>query len=205
MTLEEEIDALDKAFGDLVRKSPKTPAEMEEKERLRILRMNALLRQSRPLTNEVLEAGIRVASVWDFVNTDEKYPEAIPVLIKHLNKPYHRAIKEGIVRALAVKEAKGIANKAILEEYHKAPSDNFHYRWTFGNTMRVIVTEDDLEELSKIVLDESNGDSRHMFVRALAKLKSPKTREILRLLVSDNSQMVADEARKALTRKRPAN
>jgi hypothetical protein len=149
--------------------------------------------------------------VWDFVNTADKYPDAVPILVKHLSKPYHHRTKEGIVRALAVKEAKGIANKAVMDEYWRLPKEDpdkpwvFHYRWAFGNTMRVIVMKDDLEDLTEIVLDESNGDSRHMFVRALAKLKSPKVREILEQLVNDKSQIVAKEARKAIERKRPAN
>jgi len=140
-----------------------------------------------------------------FVNTSASYPEAIPGLVKHLSKPYHRRNKEGIVRALAVKEAKGIANKEIMAAYHKAPKEDHHFRWAFGNTMRVIVTEDDLNELIEIVLDETNGDSRDMFVRALAKLKSSKVRETLDRLVNDKSEIVADEARKALKRKKPAN
>ncbi len=114
-----------------------------------------------------------------------------------------RDIKEGIVRALAVKEAQGIANIAIMEEYHNAPKEDHHFRWAFGNTMRVIVTEADLDELIQIVLDKTNGDSRDMFVRALAKLKSPRVRETLEQLVNDRSEVVANEARKALKRKGP--
>jgi HEAT repeat protein len=104
-----------------------------------------------------------------------------------------------------VKEAKGIANRAIIDEYHKTPKEDHHFRWAFGNTMRVIVTQDDLNSLIEIVLDEANGDSRDMFVRALAKLKSPRVRETLEHLINDKSKIVADEAKKALKRKRPAN
>ena len=149
--------------------------------------------------------GLQVESVWDFVNTADKYTEAVPVLIKHLTNPYDSRTKEGIVRALAVKEAKGLANKVVMAEYHKTPKDDHHFRWAFGNTMRVIVTQDDLDDLIDIVLDESNGESRHMFVRALAKLKSHKVQEALEQLTTDKDRIVADEAKKALTRKKPAN
>lgn len=210
MTLEEKIEELEGQFGKLIRKSPKTPAEMEEMERVRLALMNALLQQSKPLNDEVLEAGIRIKSVWDFVNTADKYPEAIPVLIKHLSRPYNHSIKEGIVRALAVKGAKGIANKAVLGEYRKLPKEDpeqpwiFHYRWAFGNTMRVIVTKEDLEDLIEIVLDESNGDSRISFIEALAKIKSPKVIDVLHRLENDKSQLVAETAKKMLTRKAKA-
>lgn len=210
MTLEEEIERLDKIFGDLVRKSPKNAADMEEMERMRILRMNALLQQGRPLADEVREVGIEIKSVWDFVNSDEKYPEAIPVLIKHLSRPYHRAIKEGIVRALAVKAAKGLANKAVIEEYQRLPREDLErpwirdFRWAFGNTMSVIVTKDDLDELIKIVTDESNGESRTGFIEALAKIKSPKVIEVLHQLENDKNQIVADRAKKILAKKTKA-
>lgn len=207
MTLEEKIEELDRQFGELIRKSPKTPEDMEEMERRRLALMNALLQQSKPLNDEVLEAGIRIKSVWDFVNTADKYPEAIPVLIKHLSRPYNHSIKEGIVRALAVKEAKGVANKTVLEEYRKLPKEDpeqpwiFHYRWAFGNTMNVIVTKDDLDELIEIVMDETNGESRTGFIEALAKIKSPKVIEVLHHLAKDKNQIVAERAKKMLNKK----
>lgn len=195
---------LEQQFVEFVRKRFKSPAEMDEMERRRVLLMNALLQQSKPLHDDVLAVGIRIKSVSDFVNTADKYPEAIPVLTKHLKKPYHPNIKEGIVRALAVKEAKGIANKAIMDEYHKAPKKREGFKWVFGNTMSVIVTRDDLDELLKIVLDEGNGDSRTGFIEALAKLKSPKVIEALHQLENDKSQIVAERAKKILARKAKA-
>lgn len=212
--LEEEINELDRRWDEIYDKFPKTPADLLEKEDIRKDRIEALRQQAKPLTDEVLEAGIRIKSVWDFVNTADKYPEAIPILIKHLSRPYHHRTKEGIVRALAVKEAKGIANKAVMEEYHRLPKENpeidpdehwiFHYRWAFGNTMSVIVTKDDLDDLIEIVLDESNGESRTGFIEALAKIKAPKVIEVLHRLENDKNKIVAERAKKMLTKKAKA-
>ena len=204
MTLAEEIDELDRRFNELAGKSPKTKAEMQEKEMVRRAFELAIRRQEKTLMDELAGVGIN-AEVWDLVNTSSSYPEAIPILISHLGRSYHDAIREGIVRSLAVKEAKGLANKAIIAEYHKVPKEDHIFRWAFGNTMRVIVTNDDLDDLIGIVLDETNGDSRNMFVRALAKIKSPKVREVLSQLAKDKCRIVADEAKRALKRKRPAN
>jgi hypothetical protein len=63
----------------------------------------AASRITRPLIDEMRGIGIEVQSVWDLVNSLSPYPRAIPILIKHLKKPYHPKIKEGIVRALTVK------------------------------------------------------------------------------------------------------
>ncbi len=201
MNLNERIYELNTRFNELVGKSPKTPAEMEEKELVRAELEKALLKQSQPLHDDVLAVGIRIKSVWDFVNTADKYPEAIPVLVKHLTRPYHQRTRAGIVRALTVKEAKGIANKAILAEYRKAPKDDFHFAWLFGNAMSVIVTKDDLDELIEIVKDEGNGESRTGFIEALAKIRSPRVIEVLHQLEKDKNRIVAERAMKMLARK----
>lgn len=211
MTLEEKIHELEMRRIELFDKRPRTQAEDREKEKVTDALVQILQQQAKPLFDELVEVGIRIKSVWDFVNTSDKYPEAIPVLIKHLSKSYHHRTKEGIVRALAVKEAKGVANRAVMDEYWRLPKENpeidpdeqwiFHYRWAFGNTMKVIVLERDLDDLIEIVLDKSNGHSRNSFVEALAKLKSPKVIEVLNKLVKDKSKLVSQAAQKALDRK----
>ena len=57
------------------------------------------------LLAELWDAGFRVELVWDFVNTADKYPAAIPILLRHATLPYSKRIKEGIVRALTVNYA----------------------------------------------------------------------------------------------------
>lgn len=139
----------------------------------------------KPLIDALIKAGLNVTSSWDLVNTKSSYKSAIPTLVEHLSKPYHIKNKEGIVRALAVKEAKGIACRAIIDEYHKAPKDNSNYRWTFGNTMAVIITDEDIEEIIEIVSNPENGTSRQMFVSALGKTKSERSEETLIGLLED--------------------
>ena len=58
-----------------------------------------------------------------------------------------------------------------------------------------------IHHLERIVLDESNGDSRQMFVVALAKLKTPRVNEVLNQLLTDECKIVATEAEKAVKRR----
>ena len=185
-------------FGELVRKSNKTQAEIQEKEEVRIALEAAYAEDEKPLVDDLVNAGFSVASSWDLVNTKSSYKAAIPILIEHLSRPYHVKNREGMVRALAVKEAKGVACGAIIDEYHKAPKNDFHYRWTLGNTMAVIITADFIDEVEKIVRDESNGESRHMFVAALGNTKSPRAKDILQQLLKDQDKTISREAQKAL-------
>lgn len=207
MKLEEKIQKMEKRRNELYDKSPRTPAEDKEKERVTNALVEALRQQAKSLYDELSQIGIWIKSVWDLVNTSASYPEAVPILVKYLSEPYHLRNKEGIVRSLAVKEAKGVANKAIMDEYLRTPKEGpdqpgiYYYRWVFGNTMSVIVTKDDLDEMIEIVLDESNGDSRDSFVDALGKLKSPKVIDVLNQLVNDESSLVSQAAQKALNKK----
>lgn len=135
---------------------------------------------------EVLKIGLRIDDVYDFVNTRESYPEAIPTLIdllqnKELTNP---KLLEGLVRALAVKEAKGLANKVVIEKFVQAEHEM--WRWAIGNTINVIATVNDLDQIIQIVTKRKYGTARQMPTLALGKFKYPKVEETLISLLDDN-------------------
>ena len=67
-------------------------------------RTEALRTAERPIVADLNRAGINVESVWDLVNTSEPYPDALPVLLTHLeNGGYPDRVMESLGRALAVK------------------------------------------------------------------------------------------------------
>lgn len=130
---------------------------------------------SEKVNNSLLEVGFEVDSVYDLVNTTMSYPEAIQPLIEHLKNIQDVNIKEGIIRALTVKEAKGIANNPLFEEYNKTNEiANSGIRWVIGNAFTVIIGAEDVDRILKIVSNKDNGMSRQMFVIALSKIKSRK-------------------------------
>ncbi|SEA68027.1 hypothetical protein SAMN05192529_1462 [Arachidicoccus rhizosphaerae] len=136
--------------------------------------------------SELAKAGISVNDIYDLVNTDKPYPTAVPVLLNLLQEGIgHISIKEGIVRALAVKEAIGKASPVLIAEYNRTPKDKTLLRWAIGNTIYTTITEDDVENILPIVLDKTNGTSRQMFVAALGKVKSEKAEDVLVNLLDD--------------------
>ncbi len=139
------------------------------------------------IKERLLKKGIQIDSIYDLVNTNEKYPEAIDTLIDLLNKNinFHPKITEGIVRALAIKEAKGRANEILFNLYQKVSKDENLFRWAIGNTINVIVEPKDEERILEIVNDKSNGTSRQMFVLALGKIKSDNSENVLINLLDD--------------------
>jgi hypothetical protein len=150
------------------------------------------------LIDELISVGVTVSSVWDLVNTKESYPAAIPVLIKHLSKNYHYKNKEGIVRALSVREAIGKATPVLIEEYNRTPKELTSYRWAIGNSVFTTITSSDVEDVLRIVRDKSNGESRHMFILALNKVRSEKVDQVLRDLLNDKE--VSTYAAEALSK-----
>lgn len=55
------------------------------------------------------------------VNTALPYPEVIPTLVSLLQQVKHPHVKDAIARALTVKEARGVANHALIETLQQVP------------------------------------------------------------------------------------
>ena len=135
---------------------------------------------------ELRKVGIQIDDIFDLVNTKEPYSKAVPVLLSLLSEVSHDGVKEGIIRALAVKEAKGVAGKALIKEYKKTPKDKSLLLWAIGNTMEVVISENDIDDVLEIVTDKENGMSRQMFTVALGKVKSDKVEQALISLLDDD-------------------
>ncbi len=151
------------------------------------------------IKTELQNVGISINDIYDLVNTSKPYPSAIPVLLNLLQQGIDDIhLKEGIVRALAVKEAIGKACPILISEYKRIPKNNFMFRWVIGNTIYVTITENYLESILEIVLDKENGISRQMFVLALGKVKSERAEDALIKLLDDEE--VTPHALEALGR-----
>jgi len=171
---------------------------IKEKEQIREALEAAYAEDEKPLVEDLTKAGFNITSSWDLVNTKSSYKSAIPILLEHLSKPYHLKNKEGIVRALAVKEAKGKASPLLIAEYNRIPKEKMLLRWAIGNTICTTITENDVDSILPIVLDKTNGTSRQMFVSALGKVTTRKVEDVLIQLLDDDE--VAAQAIEALVR-----
>lgn len=150
------------------------------------------------LISKLSTLGIRINSIWDLVNTREKYPQAIPLLIEYLPSVENFREKEGFVRALTVREAKGLAVPALINEYKKAAKQHKSLRWAIGNAVNVTITKDYLDDVISIVSDNSNGESRQRFVTALGKFKTEKVKQVLTKRLNDENPVIKKEAIKIL-------
>lgn len=104
-------------FISLLHKTPKTKEEVQEMENARIEFEKELNNETFELLNEIKKNGLILTNIWDLVNTKASYVEAIEPMTKHLLLQYHDKNKEGIIRALGVKQSGVTTLRALLSEY----------------------------------------------------------------------------------------
>lgn len=133
-------------------------------------------------------AGTNVRSVFDLVNSKAHYPKAIYILLAFLPSINDKWIKEGVVRALTVKEARGKADQVLVKEFEAiSPEDSQrqNLKWAIGNALAVVATDAVAADLLRLAQDKIHGKTREMLVVALGNLHTEKSIDILINLLRD--------------------
>lgn len=141
----------------------------DAREALRLQRLEAQRVAEKPILEDLKAAGFEVASVFDLIVAGRPYPTAIPILTRHLEKPYPADVRGVLAKVLAVPEARAYWLQ-IVSEYKKEPPG-----WTkdtFADTLSVLADEAKLQELIQLAQDPGNGPSRIMFLERLEKAAS---------------------------------
>lgn len=145
----------------------------------------------RPLAEELQAAGFDVGSAWDLFNRKQPwnkqerikpYAEALPILLKHLGFNYPPAIREGIARAMAMRESR-FAWHDLVRFYRDEESN----RAKDGLAVAIAAAADSsvLDELIALAKDREQGSSRLLLLSALARSTLPKARAALMELGTD--------------------
>lgn len=201
----QKIEELEKRWKELLKfggGDSKSKSELEQ-HKIEVSALSSKMaleraKEHKELTSELASVGVFISTIWDLVNTKTKYTQAIPILLKHLVLEYSDKTKEGIVRALTVIEAKGLAGKLLIGEYLKLSYDKENFKWAIGNAVKLTMVKDEVELVFPIVLDKNNGISRQMFIRALSKFKTENVKQVLLQLVNEEDKVISEEATKAL-------
>lgn len=137
--------------SDLMKKLEADPENHEmrkRKDRELKERKTLLAADERGLIEDLVEAGYKVESVWDFVNNHNRYEflrkfeggyeSAFSILVKHLDIEHHPRIREGIIRALTEKDANETASEALLAAFYHEKDSNL--KWVLANALRTVLT-----------------------------------------------------------------
>jgi HEAT repeat protein len=171
----------------LLHKNREFIARQADQEQQRKELERSLHAEEEPLVQALAAAGVVVSSVWELVNSAQKYPSAIPVLIKHLKAPYHPKIREGVARALTVPEAKPMAAHTLIEAFqHEPDGTDIGVKWALANALTVVADDSVLDDLIALVQDKRHGASRAMLTLALGNTKNPRAVDVLIGLLQDD-------------------
>jgi hypothetical protein len=180
--------------GDLVASLAKD-AEYQERVRQRDEKIRReterLARAQAPLIAELRAAGADVDNVWDLINTDEKYPELVPILLAHLDKDYPDRIREGIARALSTVREARTGWDQLVRAYRKDPNPTdwvsgvSQVKWALHLAIATAADVSVLDELIQLAADRRHGRHRSFFVDALAAIDDPRAQAALEELKDD--------------------
>ena len=156
-----------------------------KRERDEVVRKKAedMVRAEAPLVQALAEVGLDVKSVWDLVNRATRhYPEAVPILLDHLQRPYPDAIRGGIARALTVAEAQPHWD-SLIRQYREERGE--YAKEGLAVAISGIATDDVIEDVIALARDRRHGASRVLLLHALERSKDPRARQALMELGAD--------------------
>lgn len=171
-----------------LQEDPKFRARQQEKERALAERVAQHRREQAPIVADLHQVGVEVEALPDLIKRSVPYPDAIPVILRHLLLPYSDVTRETLARILAVPDARD-AWPILVAEYRKAASHENGRRLGAKTgsaaALSAIATGDTMDELIALAKDPSHGDSRLLLLRRLRKSKSITARQALDELTSD--------------------
>ena len=141
--------------------------------------------ESQMIAEALQAAGLDVSNITDLVYTRDRYPQAIPVLLDLLPRVKDPLLRNGVARALAVREARPIATRPLIREFIAAPVTSEaekHTKWAIGMALGVTADDSVFTEVLALLGDKRHGWPRSGIVRGLANMKLNRERAIAALI-----------------------
>ena len=193
---------------------PKYQAMRRKKDAEHAARVAINLKDQEELAQELRDAGVIVEltaipgkeyvgpprTISDLVNSKREYPEAIPILVRHLRKKHNRNILQAIVRALTTPEAEGVAFGSLVKLFEETMDGESQLKWLIGGAIAETATEADIEKVVALANDKRHGFGRALLPFALRKW--PPERAMPVLLQWESDPVLGEEAKKTLKRLR---
>ncbi|MDR6290869.1 hypothetical protein E9232_003395 [Inquilinus ginsengisoli] len=139
----------------------------------------------RPIIVDLSRMGFNVNSVWDLKAKYANYDGAISILLKHIVLDYPDIIKEGIARALAVPAGKSQFGFLISLFESSKKSNQPQFREGLASAISELAGDEDIDQIIRLITDESHGEVRLYFVVPLMRSKLDKARVLVDHLSSD--------------------
>jgi hypothetical protein len=122
-----------------------------------------------PLRRDLAGVGLPVRSLAELVNMSAPYPDAVPVLLRHLAAVRHPVLRQMLARALTVEEARGVAGGPIIQELKR--EQDSEARWAMANALTIVAAPGDANEIEALHADPAYQDVRERLGQALRNLR----------------------------------
>lgn len=176
---------------DFQRKKASRDAELQE-------RVAVLRAAEQPIVADLGDAGVVVESVWDLVNTATPYPDALPVLMDHLERGgYPDRVMQGLGRALAVKPSVTYWDR--LKALYLAARGPEEVDGV-AVALAACATKQQFGDLVGFLSMEQGKQSRIYFLRPILKVGGSEGRRVVEALSGD--QVFGKEATALLSRRK---
>jgi len=129
---------------DLLAQDPEYQARVAERDRQIEERRAVVAADEAELVEALSRIGYAVNSVWDLVNNSPHpfmprafvgpYDRAYPLLVKHLLEAHHPLVREGIIRALTVRDGGPMVAEALLAAFYSETSSSL--KWVLANALK---------------------------------------------------------------------
>jgi hypothetical protein len=140
------------------------------------------------LRRRLRNVGVDIDDVWQLVESDLPSPTAIPFLLEALTEspPEDTEFREGVVRALSIKDARPVAAPILMHEMRRQQQhDDLLVLWAFGNALSIVADDSVYDDIVALARDRSLGRAREMLMDALARMERVDATDVLLSLVDD--------------------
>ena len=162
--------------------------QREQEDRVR-QHLEEMYRAEAPVVEALSEAGVRVKTVWDLVNTRAQYPNALPILWQHLQEPYPDIVLRGIAGALAVPEAIQWWD-SVVELFQARQGERVNgVKTALAAVLSAAADDHHVGDVIRLVDDPSHGEHRLVLLNVLARSARPEAQAALERAAQDPQLM----------------
>ena len=121
--------------------------------------------EEKAIAAEAKALGYAISSVWDLVNNAPHpildrpfvgpYDRAYPMLVRHLQLPHHHRVREGVIRALTVRDGGEAVWRALYHEFTHETDKNL--RWVLANALKIVMPYRKRVKIPEIALAHKSG------------------------------------------------
>lgn len=189
MTATEFLSILEKD-EDYQRRKRKADEEMAE-------RRQVIAVASRPILEDLRHVGYDVTSVYMLGSRYDSYPEALPILMKHLEKGgYPDIFLDQMARLMGVRYAEAYWDRirALYDKYDDPSNDVVAQGLAvaLGDSAK----KDRFEDLVELLRDQSHGQSRVLFISPILRIGRERGWVAIESVADD--PVVGEEAKRSL-------